>query len=84
MMTNLLVRLAILLPMIGGLAWASLWLWRKVQAGLPTPNRAERIVRMVEVLPLGTAGRLAVIEFGGRHMLIAISRSGISLVADHG
>jgi flagellar protein FliO/FliZ len=84
MMTNLLVRLAILLPMIGGLAWASLWLCRKGQAGLPTRNRAERIVRMVEVLPLGTAGRLAVIEFGGRQMLIAISRSGISLVADHG
>ena len=33
-------------------------------------------------MPLGTSGKLAVVEFGGRELLIAISRTQISLIAE--
>ena len=84
-MTEYLLRLLLLVPLVGGMAWGSLWLWKRVQLGLPSQaprDRPVRPVRLVDVLTLGTAGRLAVVEFGGRTLLIATSRQGISLIAD--
>jgi flagellar protein FliO/FliZ len=37
---------------------------------------------MIDVMPLGTSGKLAVVEFGGRELLIAVSRTQISLIAE--
>jgi hypothetical protein len=31
---------------------------------------------------MGTSGKLAVVEFGGRELLIAVSRTQISLIAE--
>lgn len=81
-MTDYILRLFILIPMVGGLAWGSLWLWRRVQLGLPVQGSAARPARMVDVMPLGTSGKLAVVEFGGRELLIAVSRTQISLIAE--
>lgn len=81
-MTDYILRLFILIPMVGGLAWGSLWLWRRVQLGLPVQGSAARSARMVDVMPLGTSGKLAVVEFGGRELLIAVSRTQISLIAE--
>jgi len=53
-----------------------------VQLGLPTHRPADRAAQIVEVLTLGTAGKLAVINFGGKTLLVAASRQGISLVAE--
>ena len=35
MMFEYLLRLFLLVPLVGGLAWGSFWLWRRVQLGLP-------------------------------------------------
>jgi flagellar protein FliO/FliZ len=84
MIFEYLLRLLLLVPLVGGLAWGSLWLWRRVQLGLPLAPQAARAARMVDVLPMGTGGKLAVVDFGGRRLLIAVSRNAINLIADEG
>lgn len=83
-MFEYILRLLILLPLIGGLAWGSLWLWKRVQMGVPLVggNTKARAIQMVDVLPLGPGAKLAVVEFGGRQILIAVSRNGITRLAD--
>jgi flagellar protein FliO/FliZ len=81
-MFEYILRLFILVPMIGGLAWGSLWLWRKAQMGLPVNGSAIRAAQMVDVLPLGPGSKLAVVAFGGRELLIAVSRTQITLIAE--
>jgi flagellar protein FliO/FliZ len=81
-MFEYILRLFILVPLVGGLAWGSLWLWRRVQLGLPVQGASVKPARMIDVLPMGTSGKLAVVEFGGRELLIAVSRTQISLIAE--
>jgi flagellar protein FliO/FliZ len=81
-MLEYIMRLFILIPLVGGLAWCSLWLWRRTQLGLPAAGPQVRVARLVDVMSLGTHGKLAVVEFGGRDLLIAVSRSQICLIAD--
>jgi flagellar protein FliO/FliZ len=73
-----LLRLFLVVPLIGGLAWGSLWLWKRVQLGLPVKPESSRPVRVVGAVTLGTNGRLLVVEFGGDTLLLGVSRSGIS------
>jgi flagellar protein FliO/FliZ len=80
-MSEYILRLFILLPLVGGLAYASLWLWRRTQLGLPQRSNA-RAARVVDVLPLGQNGKMAVIAFGGRELLVAVSRNQITLIAE--
>ncbi|MEY2926314.1 MAG: hypothetical protein RL367_791 [Pseudomonadota bacterium] len=81
-MFEYIVRLFILVPLVGGMAWGSLWLWRRLQMGLPVQGPAERPLKMIDVVPLGTNGRLAIVAFGDRELVIAISRTQISLLAE--
>jgi flagellar protein FliO/FliZ len=81
-MTEYFLRLLVLVPLVGGMAWGSLWLWKRVQIGLPTRQNIDRPARIVDVLTLGTAGKLAVVVFGGKTLLVAASRQGITLIAD--
>lgn len=74
-------RLLLILPLIGGMAWGSLWLWKKLQIGLPLNTQAARTVRVVDAVSLGGNGRLLVVEFGNDTILVGASRSGISLLA---
>ena len=62
-------------------AFGALWLWRKAQGGMSFGQR-ERAVKLVDALPLGATGRLAVVEFGGKHLLVAVSRAGVQLVSE--
>ncbi len=71
------LKLAILLPLICGLAWACLLLWKRAQAGLLTAPGDDRALRVVEVLPMGPQTRLLLIDCGGRRRLIAQSRGDI-------
>lgn len=83
-MLEYFLRLAILLPLIGGLAWGSLWLWKRVQMGMPlTGPKQARSVEMVGVLPLGPGSKLAVVEFAGQQILISVSRNGVTRLADN-
>jgi len=74
-------RLLLILPLIGGMAWGSLWLWKKLQIGLPMTTASTRAVRVVDAVSLGGNGRLLVVEFGKDRLLLGASRSGISLLA---
>nr|WP_083434282.1 flagellar biosynthetic protein FliO [Sphingomonas sp. Y57] len=81
MMLDYLLRLLLLVPLVAGLAYGSLWLWRKLQPGIAIGNR-ERAIRIVDALPMGTTGRLAVVEFANRHILVAVSRGRIEKIAE--
>lgn len=80
MMTDYILRLVLLLPVVAGLAFGALWLWRRVQPGMMVGNR-ERHVKVIDAVPMGTTGRLAVVDFGGKRLLVAVSRAGIQLLA---
>ncbi len=77
-MTEYFLRLLFLVPLVGGMAFAALWLWRKAQPGLTGGAQRERLVKVVDAVPLGTAGRLAVVEFDGKRLLLAVSRNGVT------
>jgi flagellar protein FliO/FliZ len=81
-MTAYLLRLIILVPLVGGLAWASLWLWRRVQTGLPVLRQPDRPVRLVDAVPLGTGSKLAVVRFDERNLLVAVTRGQVTLLAE--
>lgn len=81
-MFEYILRLVILLPLVGGMAWGSLWLWRRVQLGLPVQGTPDRVVRVVDAVPLGTGTKLAVVRFDGRDLLVAVSRGQVSLISE--
>ena len=81
MMTAYILKLILLVPLVGGLAFAAVWLWRKVQPGMALGQR-ERMVQVVDAVPLGTTGRLAVVEFGGKRILLAVSRGNVQLLSE--
>jgi flagellar protein FliO/FliZ len=81
MMTAYILRLLILVPLVAGLAFLALWLWRKVQPGMAVGQR-DRLVKMVDAIPLGTTGRLAVVEFSGKHLLLAVARGQVQLLSE--
>ncbi|AMG76427.1 MULTISPECIES: flagellar biosynthetic protein FliO [Sphingopyxis] len=83
-MLEYLLRLLILLPLVGGMAWGSLWLWKRVQMGGPLAGaRQERPIEMVGVLPLGPGTKLAVVEFAGQRILLSVSRGQVTRLADN-
>lgn len=75
------LQLFLMLLLVSGLAVGSLWLWRKLQPGMGLANR-ERAVRIIDALPMGATGRLAVVEFADKRLLIAVSRGRIELIAE--
>jgi flagellar protein FliO/FliZ len=81
MMLDYLLRLLLLVPLVGGLAYGSLWLWRKLQPGIAIGNR-QRAIKIVDAIPMGATGRLAVVEFANRHILISVSRGRIEKIAE--
>jgi flagellar protein FliO/FliZ len=81
MMLAYILKLIILIPLVGGLAFGALWLWRKVQPGMAFSQR-EKAVKLVDAIPLGTSGRLAVVDFADKRLLVAVTRTGIQLIAE--
>ena len=81
MMTAYILKLLILLPLVGGLAFGALWLWRRVQPGVSMGQR-ERAVKVVDAIPMGAVGRLAVVEFADKRLLLAVSRGKIELLSE--
>jgi flagellar protein FliO/FliZ len=80
-MTAYILRLVILLPLVAGMAFGALWLWRRVQPGLALGQRT-RAVKLIDAIPMGATGRLAVVEFAGKQLLIAVSRGRIEKLAE--
>ncbi len=81
MMTAYILKLIFLIPVVGGMAFAALWLWRKVQPGMALGTR-ERMVKVVDAVPLGATGRLAVVDFGDKRLLLAVSRGSVQLLSE--
>ena len=79
-MTEYFLRLLFLVPLVGGMAFGALWLWRKAQPGMGGNASRERLVKVVDAVPLGVSGRLAVVEFDGKRLLLAVSRNGVTRV----
>ncbi|GLT00188.1 hypothetical protein GCM10007897_15720 [Sphingobium jiangsuense] len=75
------MKLLILLPLVGGMAFGALWLWRKYQPGL-LGAQGDRAIKVLEMLPMGTFGKLAVIEFDGKRLLVSITRGRIEKLAE--
>lgn len=80
MIAAYLIKLLILLPIMGGLIFAALWLYRKYQPALMSAQR-DRRVKILETLPMGGFAKLAVIEFEGETLLISINRNRIDRLA---
>ncbi len=81
MILDYLLRLALLLPLVGALAWGSLWLWKRLQIGMPVAQTRDQLIRIAELRPIGAGTKLAVVEFGGKQLLVAISRTGVTSLA---
>ena len=81
MMTLYIMKLLILIPLVGGMAFGALWLWRKVQPGMSFSQRV-RLVKLVDAIPLGATSKLAVVDFGEKRLLVAVSRTGLQLLAE--
>lgn len=82
MMTAYILRLVVLLVLVSGLAVLALWLWRKVQPGMSSFGQRERAVKVIDAVPVGALSRLAVIEFSGKRLLIAITRGRVDLLSE--
>lgn len=82
-MVEYFLRLLILLPLIGGLAWGTLWIWKRTQGGMPLSGpKRDSVLGLVQVLPMGVGAKLAVVDFAGQQILLAVTRAGISRIAD--
>ena len=79
-----IIKLLILIPLVAGLAWGSLWLWRRAQQGIGAAGRRERLVQLLDATPLGATAKLAVVEFEGKRLLLAVSRTGVQLLSEAG
>jgi flagellar protein FliO/FliZ len=77
------LKLLILLPLVGGMAVGALWLWRKYQPGMML-GQQDRAVKLVDALPMGTFGKLAVVEFEGKRFLLSVTRGRIDKIAESG
>ena len=77
-----ILKLLILIPLVAGLAWGSLWLWRRAQQGIGAAGRRDRLVTLLDATPLGATAKLAVVEFEGRRLLLAVSRTGVTLISE--
>lgn len=80
-MFDYIVRLLIMVPLVGGMAFGALWLWKKYQPGM-IGGSGERALKIVEALPIGTFGKLAIVEFDGQRLLVAITRGRIEKLAE--
>lgn len=76
-----ILKLIIMLPMIGLMAWGALKLAKKMQdkAGIGAGSKS---VRIVETTMLSPTLKLAVLEFHGREILVSVSRQGLTRLAE--
>ncbi len=75
------VKLIVLLPLIGLLAWGALRLAQKLQERAGA-GQGPKTVKIVETTMLSPTLKLAVIEFHGREILVSVSRSGLARLAE--
>jgi len=87
MMLEYVLRLALLLPLLGGLIWGSLWLTRYMQTRLAGVAGARmhgarmlgdrRHLQLVETSLIAPGMKLAVVRFHDREILLGCTRQGL-------
>jgi len=80
-----ILRLALLLPLLGGLIWGSLWLTRYLQtrmAGAAGSGAGGRHLELIETSLIAPGMKLAVVRFHDREILLGASRQGLVRLAE--
>ncbi len=78
-----LLNVAVMLALVAGMAVGTLWLLRKFQPGFSTLGQRDKLVRIVDAVPMGaTGGRLAVVEFEGKRILVGVSRGRMDVLSE--
>ncbi len=81
-MTYYIIKLFIMVPVIGLLIFGSLWLYRKFQPQMMMRQNSNSL-NIIETIPMGVQSKLAVVDFEGRKILLAVTRSGIQKIDAH-
>lgn len=78
-MLEYLLRLALLLPLLGGLIYGSLWLTRWLQTRLHGATGAGNVrqLQLVETSLIAPGMKLAVVRFHDREILLGCTRQGM-------
>ncbi|MBX9662836.1 flagellar biosynthetic protein FliO [Novosphingobium sp.] len=76
-----LLKLAVVLPLIAGLAWASLRFAKRMEKRF-SPTGGVKSVKIIETQWLGPGQRIAVLEFRGREILVSATRQGLVRLAE--
>ena len=79
MMWSYVLKLVILLPLVCGLMVGSLYLWRRLETRMPG-KPSTRMIAVRETMMISPGLRLAVLDFEGRRLLVAVGRGGVTLV----
>lgn len=78
-----LLNVVVMLALVAGMAVGTLWLLRKFQPGFSVGGQREKLVRIVDAVPMGaTGGRLAVVEFEGKRILVGVSRGRMDVLSE--
>lgn len=83
-MTYYIIKLVIMLPIMAGMIYGSLWLYKKYQPGMIARldmGGQQRDLKVVETVSMGVSGKLAVVEFAGQRILISVTRARIDTIA---
>ncbi len=76
-MLEYIARLALLLPLLAGLIWGSLWLTRFLQTRLAGTPGTGRHLQLLETSLIAPGIKLAVVRFHNRDILVGLSRQGL-------
>ncbi|CAM4156030.1 Flagellar biogenesis protein [Novosphingobium lubricantis] len=75
------LKLLVLLPLIGALAWATLKFAKRME-GRFMGGTGPKAVRVIETQMLSPTLRLAVLEFHGREILVSAGKNGLVRLAE--
>jgi len=78
---NQLLSTLLALAFVGGLAWVSIALLKRLQQGRGKGRSTESELRFVRALPVGTKERVVVMQYGGEEWLLGVTAGGISLLS---
>lgn len=79
-MTDYVLRLVVLLPIVCGLVVGGLYLMKRLQERSGHRGKT-RMLRIEEVLSLTPATRIAVIAFENQRILVAVGRNGVTALS---
>lgn len=82
MMTEYLLRLALLLPLLAMMIWGSLKLTRYLQTRMIGTQGTGRSLKLVETGIVSPGMKLAVVRFHDREILLGCSRNGLVRLAE--